>query len=115
MNEQRAYRRVLLEIEASIADPLEDQWTPIKLLDISRMGIAFSNNMPMVKDSLCMLRFYLPQNLKRITCIVSIVHSSSIQTTEDFRVGAKFVNVNPDDLELIKGFIESLSSSRDVP
>ena len=109
MNEQRVYRRVLLEIEALIADPLEDQWVPIKLLDISRMGIAFSNNTPMAKDTLCMLRFYLPQNLKRINCVASIVHSSSIQATEDFRVGARFVNADPDDLELIKSFIESVS------
>jgi hypothetical protein len=103
--EKRRHFRKSLHAEASIADVLGNTWSHIHFLDISRTGAAFIAPEELVSGSSRTIRFQLPSSDKRINAICKIVHCAAHSYLPGFRVGAEFVRIDTEDMELIDKFI----------
>jgi hypothetical protein len=104
-SDKRRHFRKSLHAEASIADVLGNTWSGIHFLDISRTGAAFIAPDELVGGSSRMIRFRLPTSDKQITVICKIVHCAAHSYLPGFRVGAEFVRIDAEDVDLIDQFI----------
>ncbi len=105
MQDQRAHSRKLLEAEAAIADPSGDLWITVPMLDISRMGIAFSSPAAIEGGATYLFRIDLPGIEGRVEALLRVVHSSNTGMEQGFRVGARFASVTQDDAQRIVRFL----------
>ncbi len=107
MIEQRVYARKLLEIEAAMADEYGNFIRWVKLLNISRMGIAFAIDDELAPGELYVFQFNLPDHAEEISFTASIVHSSKNTDIAKFRIGARFVKIDDVDAVLIDNYVNS--------
>jgi c-di-GMP-binding flagellar brake protein YcgR len=111
VDEKRLHFRKSLQAEASIADVLGNTWTAINFLDISRTGVAFISQVALAPGSSRMVRFYLPNNPKRIDAICKIVHCTEHAYLSGYRVGAEFARIHSDDVDLVDGFVAQTNTA----
>ena len=105
MSEKRRHFRKSLRAEASLADVLGNTWSPITLLDISRIGAAFIAPGELSTGSSRMIRFSLPDNPHSISAVCKIVHCAEHAYLPGYRIGAEFVRIDAQDVELIDRFV----------
>ncbi|MBI1890384.1 MAG: PilZ domain-containing protein [Burkholderiales bacterium] len=105
MIEQRQHPRKFLEVDAVMADEFGNFMRPVKLLNISRMGLAFATNEMLAPGTLYMFRFNLPEQERKVRFTASVVHSSTNTELANFRVGARFAKIDEEDLALIEQYI----------
>ncbi|HXA47299.1 MAG TPA: PilZ domain-containing protein [Burkholderiaceae bacterium] len=107
MNDKRMHFRKSLRADAAIADVLGNTWSYVNFLDLSRDGVAFISAEHHLVGSSRILRFHFPNNAKSITVICKIIYSSAHSFLPGYRVGAKFVRIDIEDMELIDLFINN--------
>lgn len=97
VSEKRIRLRKALQVEGAIADPLGNQWFPIKLLDISESGLGFHSRTALPDGNARMLRFTLPLNPPvDVAATVKIVYCTKHSLLEGYRVGAEFRKLDPE-------------------
>jgi c-di-GMP-binding flagellar brake protein YcgR len=109
--EKRLHLRKSLHTEALIADVLGNTWTPIDFLDISRNGAAFISRDALTPGASRIVRFYLPNNPKRLSAVCKIVHCAAHSYLPGYRVGTEFARIHSDDVELIDGYIAQTNTA----
>jgi len=107
MIEQRVYARKLLEIDAAMADEYGNFIRWVKLLNISRMGIAFAIDDALAAGELYVFHFGLPGKEEQISFTASIVHTSTNTDVAKFRIGARFAKIADQDAALIDQYVNS--------
>lgn len=109
MIEKREEVRKLLATEASIGDEALDVWRPIRLFDISKTGLAFLTTEEIVLNTVHAFRFCLPDSSRKMNSVAIVLHSTTLASNSGFRVGAKFLGIDEEDVALIKEYVESAS------
>jgi hypothetical protein len=109
--EKRQHERKLLRADAKVADLMGRSWMPIRLLDISEAGIAFTTDEEVAIDDIRMIEFSLPENPTRIRCEVKVVNLLVNRAEENsapgkYRLGAIFDRIDSEDISLIEQFIQ---------
>jgi hypothetical protein len=104
--EQRAYVRRLLDAEGTMANALGNAWSQIRILDISRMGIAFATDELLIVNTSRAMSLRLPDSSEPIKFIAKIVNRSP-RTDIGFRVGANFVKIDANDIALIEQYVNA--------
>lgn len=90
-SEKRISLRKALQGDGAIADPLGNNWFPIKLLDISESGIGFHCRTAVLDGSARMVRFTLQTDPPiDITATVKIAYCTKHTLLEGYRIGAEF-------------------------
>lgn len=104
MRDQRAHARRLMREDAILSDESGSGRQPVVLLDISRLGIAFTSPKLLEGGARLRLQFSLPGNPDRHDTLVEVVHSTSSGVPSGFRVGARFIEIEPHTTALITEF-----------
>lgn len=103
MLEQRQHQRRELVTEALIANPAGAGWSPVGLLDISISGASFKTSERIIVDTVRQLNITLPNSDKPILVSAKVVNR--LPHDEGFRVGIKFINVDPATINLISQYV----------
>jgi hypothetical protein len=91
--------------QAFLSDSSGSSWAPVVLLDISLGGISFATPEALMSGALRQLVFTVPGSPTRHHSDISIVHRSTADVPNGFKIGAKFVKVDPDTTEQILDFV----------
>jgi hypothetical protein len=91
--------------QAFLLDSSGTSWAPIVLLDISLGGISFATPEALMSGTVRQLLFTVPGNPARHHAHINIVHRSTSGVPSGFRIGARFVTVEPDTREQIADFV----------
>jgi c-di-GMP-binding flagellar brake protein YcgR len=105
LREQRAHARKLMHEQAFLLDSSGTSWAPIVLLDISLGGISFAIPEAIISGTVRQLLFTVPGSPTRHQAQVCIVHRSTSGVPTGFRIGARFIKVDPDTTEQILNFV----------
>jgi len=105
MIDKREHARKLLATEANITDESEEIWHPIRLFDISKTGVAFLTPNDIALNTLHNFEICLPDSTKKIVFVAIVLHSSALASTGGFRIGAKFIGIDEEDVALIKDYV----------
>ena len=90
-SEKRICLRKALQGERSIAEPLGNNWFPIRLLDIPGSGIGFHCRTAVADGSARMVRFTLQSDPPiDVSATVKIIYCSKHTLLEGYRIGAAF-------------------------
>lgn len=109
MDEKRAYTRRLMREDAVLADASGSARYPVVMLDISRVGVSFASPTQLETGSRHLLNFRLPGNAQLQETVLQVVHSTSAGVPAGFRVGARFVHIQPETTESIASFVTSMA------
>lgn len=105
--EKRVHLRKELQTEGWIADPWEDTWEHIKLLDISKRGVAFISQEKMAAGTLRPFRFHLPGSSRPIHFIGKITYCMEHPYLAGYRrTGVQFDDMDIVDLAAIEWFVD---------
>ena len=107
INDKRLHFRKSLRVDAAMADVLGNTWSHVNFLDLSRDGVAFISAEHHPIGSSRIVRFHFPNNAKSITVICKIIYCATHSFLPGYRIGAKFVRIDIDDMELIDVFINN--------
>lgn len=105
MSEKRAHTRRLMREDAVLADVTGAPRRPVIMLDISRLGVCFTSPVELDGGSRHILDFHLPGMQQLHETVVQIVHSSPIGVPSGYKIGARFVHIQPDTTESIVNFV----------
>lgn len=109
VSDKRRHFRKALRTEASIADVLGNTWSEITCLNISRNGVAFIASTELPAGSSRTIKFQLPNEPRHITAVCKVIHCAAHSYLPGFRIGAEFVRIDHEDVELIDNFVGSQS------
>jgi hypothetical protein len=107
INDKRTHFRKSLRADAAVADVLGNTWSYVNFLDLSRDGVAFISAEHHLVGSSRIVRFHFPGNAKSITVICKIIYCTAHSFLPGFRVGARFVRIDIEDMEIINLFINN--------
>jgi hypothetical protein len=107
MHEKRAHTRRLMREDAVLADPAGNARHPVIMLDISRVGVSFTSPSLLEAGSRHLLDFRLPGIAQLQETVVQVVHSTSAGVPAGFRVGARFVHIQPETTDSIASFVSN--------
>ena len=105
MKEQRQHQRGELITEAMIADSAGTDWSAVSLLDISISGASFKTTERIIVDTIRMFNITLHNSPKPVLASAKIVNRLS--HADGFRVGIRFVKIDPHEVELINQYVQS--------
>lgn len=108
MLEKRAHTRRLMRGDAFLSDAAGTSRHPVVVLDISRLGVSFTNPIFLDSETVHKLQFCLPGNSRMHETIVSVVHSTTEGVPAGYRVGARFVAIDAETTALINKLVSSL-------
>ncbi len=103
MRELRVHLRRLLQSTASIIDAQGVLWHSVQLLDISRMGVAFSCTHEMQCGAVCQILFCLPGQTMRNEATLRIVHCAP--SASGYRLGARIIELEQQCADRIVEFV----------
>ena len=107
MPEKRAHIRRLMREEAVLADVAGAARRPVIMLDISRVGVCFTSPTELDGGSRHILDFRLPATAQLHETLIQVVHSSPNGVPSGYKIGARFVHMQPDTTESIVDFVSS--------
>ena len=110
MREKRAHARKLMQEDAFLWDAEGNVRRPVVMLDISRAGVAFTSADLLEDGVLHRLQFCLPGHTERHESMLEVVRSTTTGVPAGYRVGARFVQVAPETIERISGFVGAAAS-----
>jgi hypothetical protein len=109
-SDRRRHERRLASAEAQMADLMGRSWLPIRLIDISEGGIAFTTEEEIEIGDVRSIAFVLPGDGKRIDCEVRIANLMAIRPVDElsgkYRLGASFESLIDDQRYRIRRFVE---------
>jgi hypothetical protein len=91
--------------QAFIQDSTGTSWAPVVLLDISLRGIGFATPEPIISGTVRQLLFTVPGSPIRHHADIYIVHRSTSGVPSGFRIGARFVTLDPVTTDQIADFV----------
>jgi hypothetical protein len=109
MSEKRAHARRLMQEDAVLADTAGAARRPVVLLDISRLGVSFTSALLLDSGSRHILDFNLPGAPQLHETVIQVVHSSETGVPSGYRVGARFVHIQPETTESIVHFVSNIA------
>ena len=80
---------------------------PVILLDISRLGVCFTSAGALESGTRHLLEFYLPAAAQVHETVIQIVHSSQSGVPSGYKVGARFVHIQPETSGAIVHFVSN--------
>jgi hypothetical protein len=107
MPEKRAHTRRLMKEDAVLADAAGATRRPVVMLDISRVGVSFTSPSLLESGSRHILDFNLPGTPQLHETVVQVVHSSENGVPSGYRVGARFVHIQPETTDSIMHFVSN--------
>jgi hypothetical protein len=115
-HEQRSHDRKILAADALIEDGSGHDWRHVHMLDVSRMGLAFTTDEIVEVGSIRRFDFALPGSLTRIVCRARIANRlvnawPEHKSESAFRVGAMFEAIDPQHVEMIERFVQEEADS----
>ncbi len=108
MQEKRAHTRRLMREDAFLSDVAGTSRHPVVVLDVSRLGVSFTNPVFLDSDTVHKLEFCLPGNSRMHETMVSVVHSTTQGVPSGYRVGARFVAIPAETTALINKIVSAL-------
>lgn len=111
MKEQRKFARVALTEQADIADTLGENWSPIKICNISIGGVGLICTQQIHPGTVRMLRFVLPiKHSIEIRAVIRVTHCINHSLFSGFRLGGEFKDLDPETRALIDQYISTICS-----
>lgn len=107
MHEKRTHTRRLMREDAVLANVASAARRPVVLLDISRVGVCFTSPGLLDSGSRHILDFHLPGTPQLHETVIQVVHSSQSGVPSGYKIGARFVHIQPDTTESIVHFVSS--------
>ena len=107
MSEKRAHARRLMHEDAVLADATGAARQPVVMLDISRVGVSFTNPDQLDSGTRHLLNFCLPGSPRQHETVVQVVHSSPAGVPSGYRIGARFVHIETDTSDAIASFVSN--------
>lgn len=108
MQERRAHTRRLMQEEAFLFDTTGSTRQPVLLLDVSRLGVSFTNPVYLESESVHKFAFCLPGNSQMHETVVSVVHSTTQGVPAGYRVGARFIEIDAHTTSVINKLVSAL-------
>ena len=105
MHEKRAQTRGLMREDAVLAANDGQARKPVIKLDISRLGVCFASPEALEASSRHLLVFALSGKPQAHETVVQVVHSSTAGVPSGFRIGARFVHIQPETTDEIVAFV----------
>ena len=105
MPEKRAHQRRLMREDAALATEAGSARRPVIMLDISRLGVCFTSAALLESGTRHLLDFNLPGTCQTHETVVQVVHSSQSGVPSGYKVGARFVHIEPETTEAIVHFV----------
>lgn len=106
IREKRVHFRQSLETEGWVAGPTGQSWKEVKMLDISKGGIAIFSQEPMTVGSLYRFSFHLPGSPKMMYFDGRVTHCINHPFFAGHRVGMQFQHIDAGDLAAIEWFVD---------
>ena len=88
-----------------MADSSATSWAPIVLLDISLRGVSFATPEALVAGVVRQLQFTVPGSPTRHHAHINIVRRSTAGVPSGFKIGAMFVQIDPETTTHIADFV----------
>jgi hypothetical protein len=107
MKEQRQDIRKELVASALISDATGNHWFPVTLLDISISGAAVATAERIIVDTTRSFNITLPDSPNPVLLSAKIVNRSPAGAM--FRVGIKFLKIDPAAVALIQKYVDTAS------
>lgn len=105
MPEKRAHQRRLMKEDAALATEAGSARRPVIMLDISRLGVCFTSAALLESGTRHLLDFNLPGTGQTHETVVQVVQSSQSGVPSGYKVGARFVHIEPETTEAIVHFV----------
>jgi len=92
----------MVSLQGEVADPLGENWFPIKLIDLSLGGLGFLSNHQIHVGSLRMIRVRLQlDDAHVLRATVRVANCIPHSLFKGYRVGAEFVRLDDAQRELL--------------
>ncbi len=105
MDPRREHVRRLLQVDAYITNVPAGKPSPVQIIDISRMGVAFVSDQPMDVDAQFLLQFCFPGSAVSNRIMLTVVNSIPVGSQGRYRSGARFLAIADDCADRIVDYV----------